>query len=162
VALGTRLAAWLPLPAAALPPPTLPAWTELLALPVALFSVSILFRARPRDWGWIALAGTLAFTGSRLGALLLGPQLGAFLGALIAGVASNLLGRVRDRPTIIALVPAIMLLVPGSIGFRSLESLMARDVLAGVDTAFSMLMVAVALVAGLLFANALVQPRKVL
>ena len=132
-----------------------------LSLTVALFSVSILFRARPRDWGWIALAGTLAFTGSRLGAQLLGPQLGAFLGALIAGVASNLLGRVRDRPTIIALVPAIMLLVPGSIGFRSLESLMARDVLAGVDTAFSMLMVAVALVAGLLFANALVQPRKV-
>ncbi len=162
VALGSRLAAVLPLPMTALPPPTLPAWTELLALPVALFSVSILFRARPRDWGWIALAGTLAFTGSRLGALLLGPQLGAFLGALIAGVASNLLGRVRDRPTIIALVPAIMLLVPGSIGFRSLESLMARDVLAGVDTAFSMLMVAVALVAGLLFANALVQPRKVL
>jgi uncharacterized membrane protein YjjP (DUF1212 family) len=162
VALGSRLAAWVPLPVAALPPPTLPAWTELLALPVALFSVSILFRARLQDWGWIALAGTLAFTGSRLGAHLLGPQLGAFLGALIAGVASNLLGRVRDRPTIIALVPAIMLLVPGSIGFRSLESLMARDVLAGVDTAFSMLMVAVALVAGLLFANALVQPRKVL
>lgn len=55
-----------------------------------------------------------------------------------------------------------MVLVPGSIGFRSMESLLARDVLAGVDTAFSMLMVAVALVAGLLFANALVQPRKAL
>jgi uncharacterized membrane protein YjjB (DUF3815 family) len=59
-------------------------------------------------------------------------------------------------------VPGLMLLVPGSVGFRSLASLLERDVVAGVDTAFSMLMVAVALVAGLLSANALVPPRKVL
>ena len=78
------------------------------------------------------------------------------------GLVTNLLAWMRNRPAVITLVPAIMLLVPGSIGFRSMESLLARDVLAGVDTAFSMLMVAVALVAGLLFANALVQPRKVL
>nr|WP_199243079.1 threonine/serine exporter family protein [Vitiosangium sp. GDMCC 1.1324] len=162
VALGTRLTEWFPLPAKLGPIPTLPAWTEPLSLMLMMFGVSILFRARPRDWGWIAVAGGLAYAGSRLGAQVLGPQLGAFLGALIVGMATNLLSRLRNRPTVITLVPAIMLLVPGSVGFRSMESLLARDVLAGVDTAFSMLMVAVALVAGLLFANALVQPRKVL
>ena len=161
VALGTRLTELLPLPAKLGPVPALPAWTEPLALVLMLFGVSILFRARPRDWGWIALAGTLAYEGSRLGAQVLGPQLGAFLGALTVGLVTNLLARARNRPAVITLVPAIMLLVPGSIGFRSMESLLARDVLAGVDTAFSMLMVAVALVAGLLFANALYQPRKV-
>jgi uncharacterized membrane protein YjjB (DUF3815 family) len=127
-----------------------------------LFGVSVLFRARPRDWGWIGLTGTLAYVGSRLGSEVLGTQLGAFVGALTVGLVTNLLARVRNRPAVITLVPAIMVLVPGSIGFRSMESLLARDVLAGVDTAFSMLMVAVALVAGLLFANALVQPRKAL
>ncbi len=162
VALGTRLAAWFPLPAKMGPLPALPAWTEPLALVSMLFAVSVIFRARPRDWGWITVAGTLAYAGSRLGTQVLGPQLGAFVGALIVGIVTNLLARVRNRPAVITLVPAIMLLVPGSIGFRSMESLLARDVLAGVDTAFSMLMVAVALVAGLLFANALVQPRKVL
>ena len=160
VALGTRLTELLPLPAKLGPLPALPGWTEPLALVSLLFAVSILFRARPRDWGWIAIAGTLAYAGSRLGSEVLGPQLGAFVGALIVGLVTNGLARLRNRPAVITLVPAIMLLVPGSIGFRSLESLLARDVLAGVDTAFSMLMVAVALVAGLLFANALVQPRK--
>jgi uncharacterized membrane protein YjjP (DUF1212 family) len=162
VALGTRLSEWFPLPAKLGPTPALPAWSEPLALVLMLFAVSILFRARSRDWGWIALAGTLAYAGSRLGTQVLGSELGAFVGALGVGVVSNLLARVRNRPAVITLVPAIMLLVPGSIGFRSMESLLARDVLAGVDTAFSMLMVAVGLVAGLLFANALVQPRKVL
>jgi len=160
VALGTRLTELLPLPAKLGPLPALPDWTEPLALVALLFAVSILFRARPRDWGWIAVAGTLAYAGSRLGSEVLGPQLGAFVGALTVGVVTNVLARVRNQPAVITLVPAIMLLVPGSIGFRSLESLLARDVLAGVDTAFSMLMVAVALVAGLLFANALVQPRQ--
>ncbi len=162
VALGTRLTELFPLPAKLGPVPALPGWTEPLSLVLMLFAVSILFRARPRDWGWIAVAGTLSYAGSRLGAQVLGPQLGAFLGALTVGLVTNLLARARNRPTVITLVPAIMLLVPGSIGFRSMESLLARDVLAGVDTAFSMLMVAVALVAGLLFANTLYQPRKVL
>jgi uncharacterized membrane protein YjjP (DUF1212 family) len=162
VALGTRLTEWFPLPAKLGPVPPLPDWTEPLALVAMLFGVSVLFRARPRDWGWIALTGTLAYAGSRLGSEVLGTQLGAFVGALTVGLVTNVLSRVRNRPAVITLVPAIMLLVPGSIGFRSMESLLARDVLAGVDTAFSMLMVAVALVAGLLFANALVQPRKVL
>jgi hypothetical protein len=68
VALGTRLSELLPLPAKLGPVTALPAWTEPLALVSMLFAVSILFRARPRDWGWIALAGTLAYEGSRLGA----------------------------------------------------------------------------------------------
>jgi hypothetical protein len=48
------------------------------------------------------------------------------------------------------------------VGFRSLESLLARDVVAGVDTAFKMLMVAVSIVAGLLVANAVVPSQKAL
>jgi uncharacterized membrane protein YjjP (DUF1212 family) len=162
VALGSRLSAVLP-PAPTLPlPPALPAWTQWVALGLATLAVGVLFRARPRDWGWISAACTFAFAGARLGALLLGAQLGAFVGALLLGIASNALARLRNRPSVTTVVPGLMLLVPGSVGFRSLSSLLERDVVAGVDTAFSMLMVAVALAAGLLSANALVPPRKVL
>ncbi|WP_324289950.1 threonine/serine ThrE exporter family protein [Pyxidicoccus sp. MSG2] len=162
VALGSRLALLLPPPTLAPLPPALPAWTQLLALVLSPVAVGVLFRARPRDWGWIAAACTFAFVGSRLGALLLGAQLGAFVGALLLGIASNALARLRNRPSVTTVVPGLMLLVPGSVGFRSLSSLLERDVVAGVDTAFNMLMVAVALAAGLLSANALVPPRKVL
>ncbi len=162
VALGGRLAQVLPVPPVGTIPPVLPPWTEVLALAVMTFGLSVLFRARPRDSGWIALAGVVAYLGARLGGLVLGSELGAFLGALLLGMASNLLATLRNTPSIITVAPGIMLLVPGSIGFRSLESLLARDVVAGVDTAFKMLMVAVSLVAGLLVANAVVPTRKVL
>ncbi|XXF79625.1 threonine/serine exporter family protein [Myxococcaceae bacterium GXIMD 01537] len=162
VALGSRLSEVLPVPPVASLPPVLPPWTEVLALAVMTFAVSVLFRARPRDSGWIALAGVVAYSGARIGGGLLGPELGAFVGALLLGIASNLLATLRNRPSIVTVVPGIMLLVPGSIGFRSLESLLARDVVAGVDTAFKMLMVAVSLVAGLLVANAVAPTSKVL
>ncbi|MCP3138704.1 threonine/serine exporter family protein [Pyxidicoccus sp. QH1ED-7-1] len=162
VALGSRLAMLLPPPAPIPLPPALPMWTQLVALALSTVALGILFRARPRDWGWIAAACTFAFAGSRLGALLLGPQLGAFVGALLLGIASNALARLRNLPAVTTLVPGLMLLVPGSVGFHSLSSLLERDVVAGVDTAFTMLMVSVALAAGLLSANALVPSRKVL
>ncbi|RKH55100.1 threonine/serine ThrE exporter family protein [Corallococcus aberystwythensis] len=161
-ALGSRVSTLLP-PVPTPPLPTvMPPGAAVVALVVAGFAIAVLFRARPRDWGWIALAGAAAFMGARLGALLLGPQLGAFAGALLLGMGSNALARLRNRPAVTTVVPGLMLLVPGSVGFRSLASLLERDVVAGVDTAFSMLMVAVALAAGLLSANAIMPSRKVL
>jgi uncharacterized membrane protein YjjP (DUF1212 family) len=59
-------------------------------------------------------------------------------------------------------VPGLMLLVPGSLGFRSVHSLLARDIVGGVGTAFSMVLVGVAIVAGQLIANTVVPPRKAL
>ena len=162
VALGQHLAELLPLPPPALPPSALPLWSGVGALVVAALAVTVLFRARPRDIGWILAAGALAFGGARVGARGLGPELGAFVGALLLGMASNMLARVRNQPAVVTIVPGMVLLVPGSLGFRSLESLLARDVVAGVGTAFSMLLVAVAIAAGLLFANALVPSRRVL
>jgi uncharacterized membrane protein YjjB (DUF3815 family) len=55
-----------------------------------------------------------------------------------------------------------MLLVPGSMGFLSLSSLMANDVVSGVQKAFDMVLIAVALVAGLLLANDIVPAKRAL
>jgi uncharacterized membrane protein YjjB (DUF3815 family) len=58
------------------------------------------------------------------------------------------------------LVPGILMLVPGSVGFRSLIALLERQALAGVETAFSTVLTAVALVAGLLIAGVLAPERR--
>ncbi|MFI5234896.1 MAG: hypothetical protein ACHQXA_04230 [Gemmatimonadales bacterium] len=50
-------------------------------------------------------------------------------------------------------MPSVLLLVPGSVGFRGLASLLDRQVIVGVETAFRMLLIASALVAGLLVAS---------
>src|SRR6185503_3812910 len=70
-------------------------WAALLA---AGLSFTVLLRARPRDAGWVLLAGVLATEGVRLGARLLGPQLGAFVGALLVGIGANLFARLLRRP----------------------------------------------------------------
>ena len=75
-------------------------------------------------------------------------------------MASAAFERWRHRPAPVVLVPGILLLVPGSIGYRSLSSLLERDTIAGIDTAFTMVLTAVSLVAGLLLAGVLVPPPR--
>jgi len=55
----------------------------------------------------------------------------------------------------VTLVPALLMLVPGSVGFRSLALLFQRDVVIGVEQAFRTVLMLSALVAGLLLANVL-------
>jgi uncharacterized membrane protein YjjP (DUF1212 family) len=134
-------------------PRELAPWTEWVALALAPVSLTVLFRAPPAELPWIWVTGVLAFAGGRMGARMLGPELGIFVGALTAGIASNLYARWRDRPSPVTLVPAVILLVPGSIGFRGLALLLERHVVVGVESAFRMVIMLSALVGGLLIAN---------
>ncbi len=140
----------------------MPAWTEWLALVLAPLSLMVLLRAPPADAPGVLLVGILTFWGGRVGAGALGPELGIFVGSLTAGAASNLYGRALRRPPPIPLVPALLLLVPGSVGFRSLVLMMRSDVIVGVEAAFRMVIMLSALVAGLLIANVVMPagPRR--
>lgn len=158
VALGAQLVRVLP-PIAETDAAQLPPWTLYLALLVAPLSFTVLLRARREDAGWIILAGATAFAGSRLGAVVLGPELGAFLGALVVGTGSRLVARLRGVPAAVTLVPGILLLVPGSIGFASINALLGQDVVAGVATAFRVALTAIALAGGLLVSSTLVDGR---
>jgi len=82
------------------------------------------------------------------------------VGAFTAAVVSNTFARIRHQPAELTLVPAIVLLVPGSIGFSSLSSLLDRQVVPGVESAFRTVMISVALTTGLLIADVLVPPRR--
>jgi uncharacterized membrane protein YjjP (DUF1212 family) len=161
VAIGGKLAGALVGAAHNVNPVPLPGWTEYLALVVAPLGFTILLRAEPRDAIWIVLAGVVAVAGGRLGSRALGLELGVFGGALLVGIASNLYGRFLSRPPTVTLVPGILLLVPGSIGYRSLAALLDREVVSGVETAFRMILMAVALVAGMLMANVVAPPKRV-
>jgi uncharacterized membrane protein YjjP (DUF1212 family) len=165
VALGAALVAQLP-PHTPLPPPPPPADPSALSLAVAVLiaavATSALLQARPRDMGWILAVGCSGFAGARFGAHLLGPELGAFGGALLLGVMSNGFARAFDRPAAVLLVPGLILLVPGSIGLRGVFSLLENDVVSGVDAAFKAVLVSTALVAGILFANIALPPRRAL
>lgn len=140
----------------------LPPWTTYVALLLAAGGFTILFKARRRDMPIIAIASALGFLGARYGAVILGPEMGAALGAFAVGTFGNLYARLADRPAILPTWPGIMLLVPGSLGLRSLDALMQDQTVSGIDTAFRMLIVAISIVAGLLVANVAVPQRRAL
>jgi uncharacterized membrane protein YjjB (DUF3815 family) len=56
--------------------------------------------------------------------------------------------------------PGILLLVPGSVGFRSMSFLLERDTPLGLDTAMLLLTLLVSIVAGLMFGDLLISPRR--
>ena len=126
---------------------------------VAGLGFVVVLRAEPRDAPWIVLIGSLGMLGGRAGAATLGVELGTFAGALAVGLASSFYERRTRRPAAVVLVPGILLLVPGSVGFRGLTSLLEREAVAGVETIFSMILTAVALVAGMLIA-AVIAPES--
>ena len=162
VAVGQHAAHALFGPAPAGAPLPLPGWTEAPALLGTALAFVVLFRARGRDLPWILLGALVALFGGRLGTELLGSELAAFVGAFLLGAVANTFRRALDRPAAVVQVPGMMLLVPGSLGFRSISSLLAQDPTAGIQAAFSMTLVAVSLVMGLLMATVLFAPRRLL
>jgi uncharacterized membrane protein YjjP (DUF1212 family) len=160
VALGTRLGTMVfgaPLSAA---PSALPGWAPIVAIVLAAACSVVILRADPRDAPWIVAAGLLGVLAGRFGTARLGPELGMFVAAFGVAMASAAYERWRNRPAPVVLVPGLLLLVPGSIGYLSMSSLMERDTVAGIATAFTMVLTAVSLVAGLLIASVLAPEPK--
>jgi uncharacterized membrane protein YjjP (DUF1212 family) len=139
----------------------LPLWARITALIVAPLCFTVILRAEPRDAPWIVLAGALGVMGGRLGAATFGVELGTFAGSLVVALAGSVYERLRRRQASVVVVPGILLLVPGSVGFRSLSSLMDRQAVTGIETAFSMILTAIALVAGMLVAGVILPERRI-
>lgn len=135
-------------------------WVAILLAPV---SFVILFRARLRELPVILWTGIVGFLTARVVSTAGGDAaVGSFLGALVVGVTANLYARRADRPAAVPMLPGILMLVPGSLGYRALDAFVSHDTLKGVETAFLMLLVAISLVGGLLTANVVLPPRRIL
>lgn len=157
---GTQMANLLklkPLPMLALP---LPEWTEWAALLAGSYAFAALFQTARRDYLLAMASSWLGYLCARFGGMLSGPEFGVFLSGVVVGAVANLYARVRNRPGAIVRVPGIIMLVPGSMGFRSLFYVFERDVYLGLDKAISLTIVLISLVAGLLLGNLLVPPRR--
>lgn len=131
-----------------------------ICLLIAPFSFAVLFRTRRKDVLIVFVTCLVGFGCGRLGDYLLGSQLGPALGSFSVAVFSNLVSRWLKQPAALTLVPGLMFLVPGSIGFLSFQAMLGENTIAGIQLAFRVLFVAAALVSGLLMANLLVRPRR--
>ncbi|MGB0953274.1 MAG: threonine/serine ThrE exporter family protein [Planctomycetota bacterium] len=143
-------------------PTAMPWWAEPLGLLVAGASLGILFKVEKRDLPWAVAAVFLPYLAFRAGVAEFSLEISIFLGALLAGMFSNVFARKLDRPSLIVRLPGMLILVPGATGFLSLGELAAGDVTAGVEAAYKVCITATALVLGFLVSNIVVPPRKAL
>lgn len=142
--------------------PGMPPWAVWLALGLGAYGFSLVFLAARRDWVLVAASAIIGYALARYAGAEFGAGAGAFAGGLVLGALSNVYARYARRPGALIREPGIILLVPGSVGYRTLASLAENDVATGTHTAIILVTLLVSLVAGLLFGDMLVAPRRAL
>lgn len=163
IALSGSLARALGLVDVALPERAALPWPWQVA---ALIAISIGFGVAfqiPKRLLWAALVsgGTSYAITSLLQSLLPG-HVAAFLAATVVCAVANGLARATDRPAQLYHLPGMMLLVPGSLGFAGFQGFLRGDWAMGASKLSSTVLVAAGLVMGVLLANVLVSPKKLL
>jgi uncharacterized membrane protein YjjP (DUF1212 family) len=140
------------------PSTIVPAWVRVFAPLIAGVAMTYLFNARRRDLGWIALMCVVTSLVAFAGGIWLGPTGSAFVGAFTAMGVGALLARRLRLPYPVLQQPATLLMVPGSIGFLSMGSLLDENVTVAIQTGFRMLFVALTLALGAMTAQVAVRP----
>lgn len=136
----------------------LPAWVRVLSPLTAGLAMTVLFNARRRDAVWIVVICIVTSLAAYAAGRGLGSTASAFAGAFTAMAAGTLLARWLKLPYPVLQQPATVLLVPGSIGFMSMGSLVSRNVTAAVQTGFQMLFIALTLAIGAMAAQVALRP----
>jgi uncharacterized membrane protein YjjP (DUF1212 family) len=150
------------------PAPSLPVAVEFVAMFAAAFAIATLFRAPKRDIPLVMGSAVLGYLLTRAGGawLALGNPAAfssaVFFSSIVIAALANVYGRIAGRPGALVRVAGIMLLVPGSGGFRGLTSVMENNFTLGVETAVAVVGALIALVAGILFGSLIVPPRRYL
>jgi uncharacterized membrane protein YjjP (DUF1212 family) len=140
--------------------PPLPLWTQWPALLVAAVAFAMLFQTAPRDYPLVLVAVVVGYLVTYWSGNALGTPFGVFIGGLVLSSGSNLYARIMHRPGALVREPGVLLLVPGSIGFRSVSELLNNQIDSGTHIAVLLVTMLISLVAGLLFGDLLIAPRR--
>lgn len=136
-------------------------WVEGIGLLVGCYAFAVAFRAARGDYPLVMLSAAAGYVISRVAGEEWGDVAGVFLAAFVMTMAGNLYARWKNRPGALVRVPGIILLVPGSVSFRGLISLMQQqDMGAGQAALMAVVNILMALIAGLLFGNLLIPARR--
>ncbi|MCU7375790.1 threonine/serine exporter family protein [Paucibacter sp. O1-1] len=107
------------------------------------------------------LPGLWPFSRPCLVKYYLGESIGIFVGALTVGIYSNLYARWMKAPVSIALLQNIVILVPGSKTYIGLNALISGETMLNqAHLGSQIFLIFMSLIAGLIFANVVVPPRR--
>jgi len=140
--------------------PPLPLWAQWPALAVAAVAFAMLFQTARRDYPLVLTAVIVGYLVTYWCGNALGAPFGVFVGGLVLSAGSNLYARLKHRPGALVREPGVLLLVPGSVGFRSVSDLLSNQIASGTHIAALLVTLLISLVAGLLFGDLLIAPRR--
>jgi uncharacterized membrane protein YjjP (DUF1212 family) len=132
----------------------------LLLFPLLLIGLCLTFQTSRRDLPWAVLISGIAYLGVLAGSLIFDANFGNLVGTITAVVIVNLWSRQTGRPTSIVLIPAIVMLVSGSIGFRGLASMAGGELLLGAQQFIQMFVVALTIFVGILVGHTILRPES--
>ncbi|WP_223637219.1 threonine/serine exporter ThrE family protein [Corallococcus sp. EGB] len=156
-AAGTLWSLFWPLPPHAAPH-ALPPLVTFLLVAVGGVALSVCMAGRTRDVGWIVGGVLLAYETQAVTKALLGERGSPMVAAFVLGVAGLLYGRGKGRMPMTVIMPGMLQLAPGFIGTEAIVALLG---VGGANNArlFNVLLVALQLMLGVVFATVVVPPR---
>lgn len=140
--------------------PPLPLWAQWPALLVAAVAFAMLFQTALRDYPLVVVSVIIGYLVTYWSGNALGTPFGVFIGGLVLSAGSNFYATLKHRPGALVREPGVLLMVPGSIGFRSVSDLLNNQIASGTHIAVLLVTMLISLVAGLLFGDLLVAPRR--
>jgi uncharacterized membrane protein YjjP (DUF1212 family) len=142
-------------------PHAVPAGLWIFAGVLMAVGISIDLDARPRDFVWVFASSFCALFISHALAGTHAHQISAFISAFLCGIVANVGARVLRLPQALMLVPALLVLVPGSLSYQSVLFAFQHNISSALTFAANATFAAVQLVAGLLLSQ-LVFPASAL
>ena len=128
-------------------------------LALLFFGLVIVFQTSYKDFIWAFICCSIGYFGVVYGSSLFSSNLGNLLGSFAIGTYANIWQRKTGRPGSIVFLPAIMVLVGGSSGFRGLIAA-AQGAPDAQKQFMEMFMIAFTITAGLIIANTVVKAKR--
>jgi uncharacterized membrane protein YjjP (DUF1212 family) len=136
------------------PHPVSAIWWFVASICLAV-GMSIELDARVRDFAWVFGASFMALLTTHVLGGTSAHAVSAFLAAFIVGIVANLGARYLRVPQAIMLVPALLVLVPGSLSYESVLFAFQANLNTALTLGANAIFAAIQLVAGLLLSQLL-------
>lgn len=140
--------------------PVAATWWFIASVCIAI-GISIDLDARIRDFAWVFAACFVALLAAHVLGATSAHAVSAFIASFICGLVANLGARFLRVPQAIMLVPALIVLVPGSLSYESVLFAVEQNFNSALVLAVNAVFAAIQIVAGLLLSQ-LVLPASTL
>ena len=142
-----------------IPPDSINPDLKWLSAMIMSAGLCLVFQTPKRDFLWAVAGCAIACGGIILGIAISSVNLGNFLGTVFAVVFANIWSAKTNRSASLVLLPAVVFLVSGSIGFRGFVDLSIGNTVLGQQELIHMFVVALSIAAGLIVGNSIYKSK---